>query len=51
MFEDYQERPELDQYDPSMLDDAAHPAMTMEQRLAAESVMRERDRRDGRASP
>jgi len=48
MLEDYQERPELDEYDPAMIDDAAHPAMTLEQRQAAERAMRARDRRSPR---
>jgi len=43
MLDDYKEQPELDQYDPSLLDDSDHPRMTTEQRLAAERAMRLRD--------
>merc|ERR1719181_944248 len=49
MMEDYQERPELDEYDPAMIDDSAHPTMTLEQRQAAERAMRDRERRSPRA--
>merc|ERR1719440_586800 len=45
MMDDYQERPELDEYDPAMIDDSAQPATTIEQRQAAERAMRERDGR------
>jgi DNA replication licensing factor MCM2 len=48
MLNDYQERPELDEYDPAMIDDSAHPAMTAEQRQAADREMRDRDRRSPR---
>eukprot|EP00448_Togula_jolla_P024305 CAMPEP_0170578644 /NCGR_PEP_ID=MMETSP0224-20130122/5565_1 /TAXON_ID=285029 /ORGANISM="Togula jolla, Strain CCCM 725" /LENGTH=890 /DNA_ID=CAMNT_0010901625 /DNA_START=53 /DNA_END=2725 /DNA_ORIENTATION=- len=43
MAEDYQEDPALDQYDPEMLDDSTHAALTIEQRRAAEQEMEARD--------
>jgi len=45
MAADYEDRPELDHYDPEMLDDAPHDALTMSQRRAAELAMDRRDRR------
>jgi len=48
MLDDYQADPEADQYDPTLLDDAGHEPMTVEQRQAAERELRERDRRTGR---
>jgi len=44
MMDDYQELQGQDQYDPAMIDDSAQQGMTMEQRLAAERQMRDRDR-------
>jgi len=44
MAADYAERPELDQYDPDMLDQTEHEVMTVEQRMAAEQAMQRRDR-------
>jgi len=49
MMDDYQDRPELDQYDPAMLDDGTHAPMTVEQRIAAERAMQDRDRQLGRS--
>lgn len=49
MLDDYQDRPELDQYDPAMLDDSTHAPMTLEQRVAAERALRTRDRQLGRS--
>merc|ERR1719253_1570172 len=49
--EDYRERPELDQYDPSMIDDSRQPAMTRAQRETADRALRERDLAEGRGSP
>jgi len=51
MMDDYQDRPELDQYDPTMIDDAVHSPMTLEQRQAAERAMRDRDRQLGQSPP
>lgn len=44
MADDYRDRPELDNYDPEMLDNQRHRAMTTGQRRAAEQAM---DTRDG----
>eukprot|EP00929_Paragymnodinium_shiwhaense_P119949 TRINITY_DN9185_c0_g1_i1.p1 TRINITY_DN9185_c0_g1~~TRINITY_DN9185_c0_g1_i1.p1 ORF type:complete len:885 (+),score=284.07 TRINITY_DN9185_c0_g1_i1:74-2728(+) len=44
MLDDYRDVPELDQYDPEMLDESGAAApLTIEQRLAAERAMNERD--------
>jgi len=48
MAADYVADPELDNYDPEMLDEAQHAPMTLDQRLAAEQALRARDRREGR---
>mmetsp|Transcript_44732 Transcript_44732/g.103455 ORF Transcript_44732/g.103455 Transcript_44732/m.103455 type:complete len:867 (-) Transcript_44732:58-2658(-) len=48
MINDYDRNPEEDQYDPEMLDDGPHEAMTIEQRRAVERAL---DERDGRADP
>lgn len=48
MAADYAENPELDNYDPDMLDDADHEVITVEQRRAAEKELNARDRREGR---
>lgn len=49
MFGDYQEDPELDHYDPEMLDDAEGHVLTVEQRRAAEREMDARERKRGRS--
>jgi len=49
MDRDYEARPELDQYDPAMLDTDEHGAISMEQRRAAERAMGARDRQERRA--
>mmetsp|Transcript_74412 Transcript_74412/g.215674 ORF Transcript_74412/g.215674 Transcript_74412/m.215674 type:complete len:890 (-) Transcript_74412:195-2864(-) len=52
MAADYEDRPELDQYDPSLVDDGSvHEPLTVEQRLAAERAMDNRDRRRLRSEP
>jgi len=51
MAADYAERPELDQYDPEMIDDGPHETITVEQRRAAEREMDRRDRRRPRSEP
>jgi len=43
MAADYERRPELDQYDPDMIDDSEHNAISVEERLAAERSMNTRD--------
>mmetsp|Transcript_147042 Transcript_147042/g.409649 ORF Transcript_147042/g.409649 Transcript_147042/m.409649 type:complete len:894 (-) Transcript_147042:247-2928(-) len=49
MARDYEDQPELDQYDPAMLDDGdEHAVLTAEQRRAAERAMNARDAREGR---
>jgi len=48
MLQDYAERPELDQYDPEMLDDGEQEPLSVEGRLAAEEAMKERDARERR---
>ena len=50
MMEDYRPEPELDHYDPDMLDDGPHEPLTMATRLAAEREMAARDRQEGRAT-
>merc|ERR1719203_1208865 len=47
MAADYELRPELDQYDPDMLDDGEHAPITVSQRRAAEQALNVRDRRAG----
>eukprot|EP00440_Ansanella_granifera_P037225 gb/GFBE01040395.1/.p1 GENE.gb/GFBE01040395.1/~~gb/GFBE01040395.1/.p1 ORF type:complete len:892 (+),score=249.42 gb/GFBE01040395.1/:1-2676(+) len=49
MMNDYREQPELDQYDPDLIDDEAHEPMDVRSRLAAERAMEARDRAEGRA--
>merc|ERR1719230_2092610 len=44
MAADYEPRPELDRYDPDMLDEGEHSVITLEQRRAAEREMAQRDR-------
>eukprot|EP00747_Dinoflagellata_sp_TGD_P182835 gnl/TRDRNA2_/TRDRNA2_37270_c0_seq1.p1 gnl/TRDRNA2_/TRDRNA2_37270_c0~~gnl/TRDRNA2_/TRDRNA2_37270_c0_seq1.p1 ORF type:complete len:890 (+),score=215.87 gnl/TRDRNA2_/TRDRNA2_37270_c0_seq1:88-2757(+) len=51
MLRDYERRPELDQYDPAMLDDAEHSPMSIAARRAADAAMDARDGRDGEGSP
>lgn len=59
MARDYEVRPELDVYDPSMIDDGEHDGMSIADRRAAERAMDERDiqeererrRRQPEASP
>jgi len=48
MARDYEDAPEEDQYDPDMLDDAAHEPITLEQRAAADRAMRQRDQQQRR---
>lgn len=48
MARDYQERPELDQYDPTMLDDEGEAELTIADRRAADRAMDERDRAEER---
>jgi len=48
MARDYEDRPELDQYDPAMIDDADHEGITGSQRRRAEAAM---DARDGGRTP
>jgi len=48
MADDYREDPELDHYDPEMLDDEEHAPMTVMQRRAAEQALDQRDRAQGR---
>lgn len=50
MMEDYRERPELDQYEPDLLDDGEHARLSAEQRRAAEREMARRDAA-GRGTP
>jgi len=45
MADDYNLDPELDQYDPELIDDEVHAPMTVDQRLAAEREMALRDSR------
>merc|ERR1719450_1541419 len=49
MMADYEEQPELDQYDPDMLDQEEHAPMSMAERRAAEEAMDARDRREREA--
>lgn len=49
MLEDYVERPELDSYDPELLDDSGGHELQDEDRLAAERAMDLRDRKRGRS--
>jgi len=49
MLDDYAEDPELDVYDPAMLDDSGDHTLTLEQRQAAERAMSLRDRKRGRS--
>jgi len=51
MAADYEARPELDEYDPAMLDDSGHEVITAEQRRAAERAMNQRDRLERRRRP
>lgn len=48
MARDYEPRPELDQYDPDMLDDSEQAGITVDQRRAAERMMSRRDREERR---
>lgn len=50
MLDDYQDQPELDQYDPALIDDEEQPALDIRTRLAAERAMAERDAREGRGA-
>lgn len=45
---DYQRNPELDYYDPRGLDDSEYSELSIRDRLAAESLMKERDHMEGR---
>eukprot|EP00408_Alexandrium_pacificum_P029516 CAMPEP_0171291968 /NCGR_PEP_ID=MMETSP0790-20130122/71920_1 /TAXON_ID=2925 /ORGANISM="Alexandrium catenella, Strain OF101" /LENGTH=891 /DNA_ID=CAMNT_0011761697 /DNA_START=66 /DNA_END=2742 /DNA_ORIENTATION=+ len=55
MMRDYEDRPELDQYDPALIDNTEHEPLTIAQRRAAERAMAERDggrrRREQPATP
>ena len=52
MAQDYEPRPELDHYDPAMLDDAQHERMSIQDRMAVQRALDERDRRErGERSP
>lgn len=46
--QDYAPRPELDAYDPNLVDDAEHDEVTIEQRRAAEEAMEARDAQERR---
>jgi len=48
MLEDYASRPELDNYDPAMIDDSDEHVLTVGQRQAAERDMYARERKRGR---
>jgi len=48
MMNDYREMPNLDRFDPDMLDDDEYEALTEGERQAAEQLMRRRDREEGR---
>lgn len=50
MARDYEPQPELDRYDPAMVDDSAQAPLTAETRLRAEREMNARDRREQRAA-
>lgn len=49
MLDDYASRPELDTYDPAMLDESDEHVLTVSQRQAAEREMNARDRKRGRS--
>jgi len=49
MMNDYRRMPELDRYDPEMLDDDEYEALTEGERRDAEALMRRRDQEEGRA--
>jgi len=51
MMQDYAERPELDSYDPELLDDSGDHEVLSEDRFAAERAMNARDRKRGRSPP
>jgi len=52
MADDYRDDPELDHYDPEMVDDAVHAPITVQQRRAAERAMNQREgRRRQRSDP
>ena len=40
--------PHLDQFDPNLLDEDEYENMSMDERAAAEALMRKRDREEGR---
>mmetsp|Transcript_69419 Transcript_69419/g.203740 ORF Transcript_69419/g.203740 Transcript_69419/m.203740 type:complete len:899 (-) Transcript_69419:431-3127(-) len=48
MARDYEAAPEEDQYDPDMLDEEAHEPITLEQRMAADKAMKQRDAQERR---
>ena len=48
MENDYRAMPHLDQFDPNLLDEDEYENMGMDERAAAEALMRKRDRQEGR---
>ena len=48
MENDYRAMPHLDQFDPNLLDEDEYENMSMDERAAAEALMRKRDREEGR---
>ena len=48
MEDDYRPMPHLDTFDPNMLDEDEYENMSMDERAAAEALMRKRDREEGR---
>ena len=48
MEDDYRAMPHLDNFDPALLDEEEYENMTMDERAAAEALMRKRDREEGR---
>jgi len=48
MEDDYRAMPHLDNFDPRLLDEEEYDNLSMEDRMAAEALMRKRDREEGR---
>ena len=48
MEDDYRAMPHLDNFDPRLLDEEEYENLSMEDRMAAEQLMRKRDREEGR---
>lgn len=50
MEDDYRVMPELDRYDPEDVDQGDYSDMDIEDRVAAERAMKQRDKREGRST-